>query len=508
MERKRAAIYCRISRDEAKTGQKVEDQETDCRELAARLGLEVVEVFTDNDLSAIRSSRRGRIRRRWEDLLDAIRACQVDVVLATETSRVQREMRDLLIYIDACEPLNVPTYTVRSGNYDLTTSTGRMFAKWDTAKNEHEAEQIKERMRAARVHMVGRGEWVGGRRPFGYEADGVTPVPAERDALRWAAAQILEGVSLNAVCNGLNKRQIRTSTGKEWKPTELRRVLVRPRNAGLSQHRTCGKRQEPGKHHHTDKECVEIVGRAQWPAILDEDTWRGVCAVLSDPARRTNTTTVHRWLMSGLARCGAPVGDAICGSPVKSFSATAKRRHTKPVYTCKTGKHVVRNAAELDAYIEAVIIERLSRPDAAELLAPDRKGDTSTFHLRDAALQARLDELGRLAGEGDIDPSQLVQATASIRRQREEITAALAAMTRGSVLAGVADAEDPAKVWARLDLSRKRAIVDVLIEVVILPAHKGRRAGWRAGETYFDPDSVSIEWKRGEEAGQPVGDHG
>jgi hypothetical protein len=69
-------------------------------------------------------------------------------------------------------------------------------------------------------------------------------------------------------------------------------------------------------------------------------------------------------------------------------------------------------------------------------------------------------------------------------------------MTAGSVLAGVADAPDPAKVWAGLDLSRKRAIVDVLVDVVILPARRGRRPGWRPGETYFDPESVKITWKR------------
>jgi hypothetical protein len=69
-------------------------------------------------------------------------------------------------------------------------------------------------------------------------------------------------------------------------------------------------------------------------------------------------------------------------------------------------------------------------------------------------------------------------------------------MTAGSVLAGVADAPDPAKVWAGLDLSRKRAIVDVLVDVVILPAKRGRRPGWRPGETYFDPDSVRVTWRR------------
>jgi len=499
-QRKRAVIYCRISRDEAGTGQKVEDQETECRALAERLDVDVVKVFIDNDIQATRSSRRGRIRRDWENMLDFIRAGQADVVLATEPERVQRETRDLLDYIDVCHPRDVPTYTVRGGSFDLSTSDGRMTAKIITATKENEVEKIRERARAARVHKVGRGEWVGGRRPFGYEVNGVTMIEVEAKALQRAASQILAGISLNAACNDLNKRGIRTSTGKEWKPTELRRVLLRPRNAGLSQHRTCGKQQEPGKHHHTAK-CVEIVGKAQWKPILAEDIWRGVCAVLDDPARRTNTTTAHRWLMSGRARCGAPVEDAICGSPVRSFSSTAKRRHSKPVYTCKTGKHVIRNAVEVDAYIEEIIIERLSRPDAAELLVPDQASDVDVagLHAQDAALRARLDELGRLAGEGVIDAGQLVQATAAIRVQREEITNALAAASRGSVLAGVADAPDPGKVWAGLDLSRKRAIVDVLIDVVILPAHKGRRAGWRAGESYFDPASVKITWKRGED---------
>jgi DNA invertase Pin-like site-specific DNA recombinase len=491
MDGKRAAIYTRISRDEAGTGQKVEDQEKDCRELAACLGLDVVEVFTDNDIAATRASRRGRTRRRWYDLLDAIRAGQVDVVLATEPERVQREMVDLLTYIDVCRSHNVLTYTVRGGSFDLSNPDGIMTAQIVTATKQAEAEKIKQRARAARVHKVGRGEWVGGRRPFGYEADGMTVIPKERDALQRAAATILTGGSLNAACADLNKRKIRTSTDKEWKPTELRRVLLRPRNAGLSQHRVCGQEQERGQHHHTDK-CVEIVGKAQWPPLLDEDVWRGVVAVLKNPARRTNTTTAHRWLMSGRARCG------ICGDPIKSFSAHSKKRRTgpRPVYTCSSNKHVIRNAAEVDAFVEAVILERLQRPDAAELLAPDRKGDTAGLHLRDAALQARLEEYERLAGTGEIDPGSFVRITADIRRQREEITDALGAMTAGSVLAGVADAPDPAQAWKGLDLSRKRAIVSVLIDVVILPAKRGRPAGWRPGETYFDPARVEITWRR------------
>jgi hypothetical protein len=48
-------------------------------------------------------------------------------------------------------------------------------------------------------------------------------------------------------------------------------------------------------------------------------------------------------------------------------------------------------------------------------------------------------------------------------------------------------------VWAGLDLSRRRAIITTLVTVTILPARRGRRPGWQAGEAYFDPTSVRIE---------------
>jgi hypothetical protein len=156
---------------------------------------------------------------------------------------------------------------------------------------------------------------------------------------------------------------------------------------------------------------------------------------------------------------------------------------------------VIRTAEEVDAFVEEVVIGVL-RERGADLLVPDQAGDTSQLHLRDAALAARLGEAARMFSAGTIDGPQLEEITADLRQQREAITAQLAAMTKGSVLAGVADAADPAKVWAGLDLSRKRAVIDVLMIVTILPAKRGRRPGWRAGESYFDPATVGIKPKR------------
>jgi site-specific DNA recombinase len=503
MDGKRAVIYDRISSDREGAGVKVEDQETDNRALAARLGLEVVEgigypkpdgVFTDNDISAY----SGKPRPGYRALLDAIRAGQVDVVLTLHTDRLHRprEWAELEEYIDLSERYGIATHTVRAGTLDLSTSSGRMTARIHAAVNRAETEHQIERLRDARVHKAARGGWGGGRRPFGYD---LTPDPNDRrpqprhtlvinereaDALRWAASETLAGTSLSAVCAKLNAKGIRTSTGKEWKPTELRRALVRPSTAGLMQHQTCGQKQRRGEHHHTE-ECSPIVGKAEWTAILDEDIWRGVRAVLGDPDRRTNTSTGRRWLLAGLAHCG------VCGAPVKSFSASARRRPTRPVYTCRSGKHVIRTAEEVDSFVEQVVVGILVKR-GAELLAPDQTGDTTALHLRDAALRARLEEYERLAGAGAIEPSSFVRITADIRRQREEVTEQLAAMSRGSVLAGVADAADPAKVWAGLDLSRKREIIRVLMTVTILPSRRGRRPGWRPGESYFDPATVEL----------------
>jgi site-specific DNA recombinase len=59
---RRAAIYCRISQDRAGAGLGVERQREDCAALADRLGWNVVETFTDNDLSAYSGKPRAGYR--------------------------------------------------------------------------------------------------------------------------------------------------------------------------------------------------------------------------------------------------------------------------------------------------------------------------------------------------------------------------------------------------------------------------------------------------------------
>ena len=82
----RAIIYCRISRDREGAGLGVDRQREDCEALAKQLGIEVVAIHTDNDLSAY----SGKPRPGYLQLLDDLRAGHADTVLAWHTDRLWR----------------------------------------------------------------------------------------------------------------------------------------------------------------------------------------------------------------------------------------------------------------------------------------------------------------------------------------------------------------------------------------------------------------------------------
>jgi site-specific DNA recombinase len=466
MSGNRAAIYGRISVDREETGQKVDDQIQDCLKLAEQLDLVVDEslIFRDDNATADSTSKRFKKRAGYDQLLVAIRTGRVDVVLVTETSRLQREVRLLLDYIDACQIHDVATHTVRAGIYDLVTPSGRAVAKTKAVWDEHELEQMKQRMRATRAHKAERGEWTGNRRPFGFEADGVTVRPAEADAVRWACGQVLSGMSLSATAKALNSRGIYSSTGRPFDARTLGRMLRRPRNAGLSVHR--------GK----------VVGKAHWPALVTEVVWRGVVAVLEDPARKTTRGGPPRWLGTNLFHCH-------CGALVVSKSRV---RPKMTVYVCTAHAHLSRNAEQADAYVRDVVLGILTKKGRGLLVPEGAHERMAELNARDAELAGKLAALGRSFAADLLDLPSMEAATVGIRAERAGITEELTSMARGSVLSGVADAPDVAKAFDACDLSRRRAIVDLLMVVTLKRSRRGRPAGWTPGSTYFDPASIEF----------------
>ncbi|QFU97875.1 hypothetical protein KDY119_01381 [Luteimicrobium xylanilyticum] len=443
-------------------------QEQDCRALAKRLGLKVGEVFTENDVSA--STRSRKTRPLFDDMVQRARVGEFGAILAYSNSRLTRRPREFEDLLELAEAHGVRIATVASGEADLSTADGRAIARTLAAWDAAEAERTSERVRRAKLQRAQDGGYRGGPRPFGYESDGVTVMPTEATALLEAARGILAGRSLEGLTRDLAAQGITTTQNRPIDGTALRRILQRPRNAGLIEAHG------------------EIVGPASWPAIIPEDVWRGVLAVLSDPSRRTTPGPERKWLGSGLYLCG------VCDSTLVAHSASRQRQS----YRCRD-HHVHRTAADVDDLVLGIVAGVLRRSDLHKMLAPSDGGRTESLRTRSEALRARLTAFEADYAAGHVTGRQLASATARVQAELDDVAAEIASTMRRTALGDLADAADPGAAFLGASLDRQRAIVDALAVVKVYPGRKGRPSGWKPGMAYTDLDSVKVE---------PRGEHG
>ncbi|MDQ3715476.1 MAG: recombinase family protein, partial [Actinomycetota bacterium] len=163
----RSVIYARQSLDRSGEGAAIERQVADCRKLAEARGWDVVEVVSDNDISA----SNGKARPGYQRVLTMIESGSVDRVVVWAVDRLTRRMRDLEDVVDLCERTGVSIATV-SGDIDLSTDMGRMVARILASVARGEVERKGTRQKRANLQRAQKGDVGWTRRPFGYQRDG------------------------------------------------------------------------------------------------------------------------------------------------------------------------------------------------------------------------------------------------------------------------------------------------------------------------------------------------
>ncbi len=456
----RAAIYARQSVDAAEG---IDRQLDRCRSLIAARGWQAGPELLDNDTSA--SKARGP-QTAWARMLAA--ADSFDVVVATNLDRLLRTQRDLTTLIDAGIAV-----TTLEGELDLTSASGEMQASVLTAMARFEARRKGERQARANEQRARAGRWVGGRRPFGFESDGLTVRESEAAAVRDGYREVLLGTPLAAIARRWNEagfttgqsRQARSGHAGEpspWRADAVRAVLLNPRYMGRVRYRG------------------EILpAPAEWPALVDEATFEAARAVLSNAARRTGGRAATH-LLTGIAVCGVAGCDA-------TVHAGGNARRGIRAYRCSGSLgHIARMADPVEEYVEAVAIARLSKPDARTLLMRRPEVDSEELQMTATGLRERLEALAVEFADGALTSAQLRVATERIRTRLAEVERSLADAGRVDVLGDLVEAADVAGVWRGLPLSRRRAAIAALMRVVLYPPGRGTRT--------FRPETVGIEW--------------
>jgi len=162
---------------------------------------------------------------------------------------------------------------------------------------------------------------------------------------------------------------------------------------------------------------------------------------------------------------------------------------TRPkAYVCQECFKVRRKQEAVDKLIVDLVCARLAMPDAVAIFTPDNE-DTKELLEEAGALRARLNIVADRFADDEIDAEQLSRITAKYRPRLAEVELLLRSARAMPDLADLAT-EDIASRWQDVPLERRRAVIDYLITVRILPVGKGSHG--RAG---FDPRGVSVEWK-------------
>jgi DNA invertase Pin-like site-specific DNA recombinase len=491
--KKRAAIYLRISRDPNNDGLAIDRQRDDCLKILREKAWTLAgDAYIDDSKSAF---DRKTTRPRYNQMVKDFEAGKFDAIVCWDLDRLTRQPAQLESWIEAAETQGVVIVTA-NGEADLSTDNGRLFARIKAAVARGEQERKSVRIKRAFEQHRGLGRRSGGRRPFGYELDvfekhgeqkvWVAPGPVvevEAEAIREGYQELLSGKPLARIARqwndrGLSTGQTRRVEGSRGEPSpftafSVRQVLLNPRYAGIVTHRGVEITTR------TDDEGNVVELKPAWQPIVAEETFRAAEAVLKDPARFTGKGS-GKYLLSGVALCGVE------GCDGHAHAGGASRPGVRGYRCSATGGHFSRKAEPPEQYVEAIVIARLSRPDARDLLVKQGE-DTKGLRHEVLVIDRRIESLAGLVGDGTFTTAQARAATEKLKVQRAALTARIADSGRVDVLGGLVGEADVAAKWDRLDIDRRRAVIDALMTVSLLPVGHGTRT--------FRPETVNIEWK-------------
>ena len=215
---KRAVLYLRVSTLDQTTA----NQERELREIAGRMGCEIVKVYKDHGISGA----KGRDKRPAFDALcrDATRR-QFDVVMAWSVDRLGRSLQDLVAFLSELHALRIDLFLHQQG-LDTRTPAGKAMFQMMGVFAEFERAMIQERVRAGLARAKSEGKRLG-RPRIAPELEArirkALAIPAGRACARSPSSS----GSIPARCSGSAALSRRANSSREA-PTLGRSPSLRP----------------------------------------------------------------------------------------------------------------------------------------------------------------------------------------------------------------------------------------------------------------------------------------
>ncbi|MGH9250161.1 MAG: recombinase family protein [Acidimicrobiales bacterium] len=459
-----AREYLRVSRDLSGRQRSNDEQATDNR--AAWPDVTWGDHYSDAS-SASRYSKRAR--DDFGQLIIDLRAAAfgADVLVLWESSRGSRKVGEWVELLDLCEAGGVRiAVTEHHRIYDPANPRDRRTLLEDAVDSEYESAKTSGRVRrSARAGAVARRPH--GKVLFGYRRVydprsgalvGQEPHPEQAPTVRGVFRSYLGGLSARSLARALNNQATVTNRGNGWTLLMIHRMLTNRAYLGRRMHKG------------------EDFGQG-WEPLVDEATFEAVQLRREATAwRKVRRTSA---LCSGVARCGT------CSARLEIKHSGRGNVH----YGCQAGYHTYRRADDLDRWVTAAVLGRLTLPDVGDRLRGREDPRLGEARDRLENLRSSLDDAMLRWKAGGLSVQGYADMEAHLLPQIAEAEAAM----RRAVLPIAIDvpaAEAVPAWWDGLAHEVRREVVaSLIVGITVEPVGRGSRSiDWRR--------STTIEWRR------------
>lgn len=345
----KAIQYIRIS-DKDQSNWSIEGQRKYNQMFADRHGLEIVDTYIDDGVSA-----KDFNRPQWRKLEERLQGRHgIKAVIVSKYDRLIRNLLEGLAFLDKAEKTYGVTIYSAMENFSIDPFSPMFFKiRADLFVNaDFERRVISDRTSFGIWSSRSQGRLIN-RAPFGYinERDStnkpiISIVPENAETVRLIYRSFLEGIPKTLILKMAIERGLRTKTNDI-----INRILRNPTYTGLI--RVPAFKSEPSR-------MVEGVHAP----IIDRDTWHRVQDELADhrPPRQDHDLLPLR----GLLRCNE------CGQVMTGSRSKGKRKYYW-YYRCMDCRCVNHNTDKVNALFTSVLSELSLKPS---LIAAIKDGVT------------------------------------------------------------------------------------------------------------------------------------
>ncbi|PCK70039.1 site-specific DNA recombinase-like protein [Paenibacillus larvae subsp. larvae B-3650] len=366
----RVAIYIRVSTEEqAQHGYSIDAQKDRLIAYCTSQGWSDYKIYIDDGYTGTKM-----IRPALNRLIRHIEDGKIDLVVVYKLDRLSRKQLDVLYLLEEVFEKHNVGFKSATEPFETTTPFGKAMIGILAVFAQLERDMIVERTTIGRRQRVSKGEWYGGRIPFGYKMNRETKqleiVPEEAKIIKEIYKMYLQGNSRLSIAEWAAER----TKARVIDHSVIRNILSRPVYMGKLSN---AGNVVDGKHE----------------AIIDEKTWHAVQKETKE--RKEGATPLGEYLLTGLLKCG------VCGGPivhVKRITRKYGKEYLYELYACKN-QHVRkkdRNNNCTLGYIrrekvEKFVIEQIKSYTTDDLLIKQIANEKNKFKDNDESALSNLE---------------------------------------------------------------------------------------------------------------------